>query len=86
MSHADNRKNNFLVLGEGPTYSINESFRSQKKKFSPNFSKAKTKCCLSLHYKHDNNYLYVSGKEIFNFKGNNKNVNFPAQFCLGKCI
>ena len=25
-SHAENRKNNFLVLGESPTYGINGSF------------------------------------------------------------
>ena len=27
-SHSDSRKNNFLVLGEGPTYGINGSFGS----------------------------------------------------------
>ena len=74
------------MLGEGSVYGINGSFRSLKKKFSPNFSKATTKCCLSLHYNHDNNYLFVSGKEIFKFKDNNKNVNFPTQIYLGKCI
>ena len=31
-SHSDNRKNNFLVLGEDPTYGINESFGSPEKK------------------------------------------------------
>ena len=24
-----------------------------------------------------------NGKEIFKFKADNKNVNFPTQFCLG---
>ena len=27
--------------------------------------------------------LFVNGKEIFKFKADSKNVNFPAQFCLG---
>ena len=31
-SQADNRKNNFLILGEGPTYGINKSFGSPEKK------------------------------------------------------
>ena len=31
----------------------------------------------------DNSYLFVSGKEIFKFKADNKNVNFLTQFCLG---
>ena len=26
IEHSDNRKNNFLVLGEGPTYGINRGF------------------------------------------------------------
>ena len=30
-----------------------------------------------------NSQLYVNGKEIFKFKADNKNVNFPTQFCLG---
>ena len=30
--HSDNRKDNFLILGEGPTYSINGSFGSPEKK------------------------------------------------------
>ena len=30
-SHSGNRKNNFLILGEGPTFAINRSFGSPKK-------------------------------------------------------
>ena len=51
--------------------------------FSINFSKAKTKFCLSLHYNADNSYLFVNGKEIFKFKAEKKDVNFPTKFCLG---
>ena len=38
---------------------------------------------LSLHYSWDNGYLFVNGKEIYNFKANNGKINFPTQFCLG---
>ena len=38
---------------------------------------------MSLHYNDNNSYLFLNGKEIFKFKANNKNVNFPIQFCLG---
>ena len=48
-SHADNHENNFLSLGEGPTYGINGSFGEPEKKSSISL-------CLSLHYNHDNNY------------------------------
>ena len=30
-SHTDNQKNDFLVLGEGPTFGINRSFGSPEK-------------------------------------------------------
>ena len=67
--------------GEGWTYSINRSFCSSEKKFSISFSKVNIKFCLSLHYNGDNSYLFVTRKELFRFKGDNKNVNFAAQFC-----
>ena len=61
-SHSDNRKNDFLILGEGATLGINGSFGSPEKKFSINFTKENTKFCLSLHYNADNSYLFVNGK------------------------
>ena len=71
------------VLGEGLTYGINGSFGSPEKKFNINFTKANTKFCLTFHYNADNSYLFVNGKEIFKLKADNKNVNFPTQFCHG---
>ena len=38
---------------------------------------------MSLHYNGDDSYVFVNGKEIFNFKADNKNVNFSTQFCPG---
>ena len=66
------------MLGEKPTFGINGSFGSAEKKFSINFSKANTKFCLSLIYNANNSYLFPNGKEIFKFKDDNKNVNFPT--------
>ena len=81
--HADNLKNNFSILGGGDTFGINGSFGAPEKRISINFSKANRKFCLSLHYNVDNSYLFVNWKEIFKFKADNKNVNFPTWFCLG---
>ena len=78
-SHVDNRKNNFLMLGLGPTFRINGSFGLSEKKISINFTGATTKFCSSLHYNADNSYLFVNGKEIFKFKADNKNVSFPTR-------
>ena len=41
------------------------------------------KFCLRLHYNAGNSYLFVNGKEVFTFKVDNKNVNFPTLFWLG---
>ena len=56
-------KNNFLVLGEGPSFGINGSFDSAEKKFSINLRKASRRFSLSLHYNADNNCLFVNGRE-----------------------
>ena len=81
-SHSDNCKNNFVMLDEGPTCGFNGSFGSPEKKFNGNFTKRNTKFCVSLLYNADNSYFFVNGKEIFKFKADNKNVHFPAQFCV----
>ena len=80
-SHTDNRINNFLVLGEGPTQDINDSTGSAEKKISINFSKSNTKSCLSLHYNADESYLYVNKTEIYKFKAKD-NISWYT-FCLG---
>ena len=38
---------------------------------------------MSLHHNADNSYLFVNGKEIFKFKADDKNINFPTRFYLG---
>ena len=43
LSHADNCKSKFLVFAEGDTSGINWTFGAWEKKFSINFSEAKTK-------------------------------------------
>ena len=85
-SHADNHINNFLLLGEGPTFGINGSFGSPVIKFrinfaqfSINFTKANSTFCFSLYYNAGNCYLFFNGKEVFKFKADKK-----TQFCLGR--
>ena len=81
--HADNHKNNVLALVEGPTFGINGSFALPEEKFSINFSKANTEHYFSFQYNGDNSYLFFNGNKLFRFTADNKNVNSPAQFCLG---
>ena len=46
-SYVSNRKINFIVLPEEDTFGINETFGVPENKLSINFSKTKTKFCLS---------------------------------------
>ena len=58
-SDTENLKNDFLILGKCPTFGINGSFGASEKQIDINFTKAKTKFCLSLHYNADNSYLFL---------------------------
>ena len=61
-SHVDNCKNNFLVLGEGPTDDINGTIGTAQKKTGINFSKKKEKILL---YNDDNSYFFVNRKKVY---------------------
>ena len=78
-SHFDNRKNNLLILVEGPTYGINGSFGSPDEKFNISFTKANTASSLSSHYNAGNSFLFVNGKQIFEVRADNLSDNFPTQ-------
>ena len=51
-----------------------------QKKNVINFTKAKTKFCLTLHYNADNRYLFVNGKESINLKLVIKIIPFHINF------
>ena len=78
--HSDNRKNYFLILGDGTTFGINGSFGSPEKKFSINFTAANTKFYLSLRYIADNSYLFVNGKKQIDLKLTIKLLTFLILF------
>ena len=63
------------MFGEGLIDGIDGSVGAAEQKFTINISKAKTKFCLSLHFSHDNSYLFFNVKKIFN-----KNVDSPINF------
>ena len=53
-----------------------------EKLYSINFTKEKTKFCLSLHYNGANSYLFVNGTEIIKFKAKDSMI-VPNNLCLG---
>ena len=61
--HTDNLKNNFLVLGEGDTFGINESPGALKKSLVLILLRQR-QILLELHYSGDDSYLFVNREEI----------------------
>ena len=79
--HIDNKKKDILVLGRGPTQRL-ESTLTAEKMYSINFTVAKKKFCLSLHYNRGNSYLFVNGTEIIKFKAKDSKI-AANPLCLG---
>ena len=74
------------------TFSVDNNVCTAEKKISINFTKANTKCFLSLHYNGYESYLYVNnnGYENYLFVNKTETCKFKAldnipwyQFCLG---
>ena len=77
----DNRKKYILILSKCPTQGL-EHILSAEKLYSINFTKEKTKFCLSLHYNGANSYLFVNGTQIHKFKSKYSEIP-PYSLCLG---
>ena len=79
--HANNKKN-ILVLCKDFTQGLNNTTICAEKLYSINFNENKKKFCLSLHYNGANNYLFLNGTEIHQFKVNDSE-NVANPLCLG---
>ena len=75
------RKKDILILGKGPTQRLEHTLAAEKL-FSMNFTKEKTKFCLSLYYNGGNSYLFVNGTEIIKFKAKDSEI-AACPLCLG---
>ena len=80
--HADDRKKDILVLGEGPTDELDKTSITEEAKYSFNISKSKKKNCLSLQYNVANSLFFVYGMKIHQFKPKDSEIK-PHLLCLG---
>ena len=67
-SHANNKKNNILVLGKDFVQKMNGTTIYAEKMYSINFTENNKKFCLSLHYHGDNSYFFVNSKKFINLR------------------
>ena len=81
-THANIKVNNILVFGNDFIQGINSTTIYAEKMHSINFTKSKTRFCLSLHYDDDNSYLFVNGTEICKFTAKDSEI-VAAPLCLG---
>ena len=79
--HVDNKKKDILVFGKGPTQGLEHTLTAEKI-YSINFTKARKKFCLSLHYNGANSYLLVNSTGIQKFKAKDSEI-VATPLCLG---
>ena len=80
-AHIDNKKEDILVLGRGPTQGLEHALTAEKI-YSINLTVIKKKFCLSLHYNGANSCLFVDSTEIYNFKAKDSEI-VATPLCLG---
>ena len=81
-SHANNKKNNILVLGKDFVQGIKGTTIYAEKLYSTSFTENNKEFCLSLHYNRGNSYLYFNGTEIHKFKAKDSEI-VASPLCLG---
>ena len=69
--HIDNKKQDILILGKGPTQGLEHKLTAEKM-YSINFTENNKTICLSKSYNGANSYLFVNCTEIALFLYNNK--------------
>ena len=80
--HANIKTRSILVLGKDFIQGIDGTTIYAENMYSTNFTVDNKTFCLSLHYNEDNSYLFVSGKEIINFKAKDSEI-MLYPLCLG---
>ena len=66
--HADSKKKDTLILGEGPPQGLDGTTLTAEKKYLINFTENNKKFCLRLYYNEVNSYLFVNVTKIHKFK------------------
>ena len=80
-AHIDNKKEDILILGKGPTRGLEHTLTAEKI-HSINFTVRKKKLCLSLHYNEANSYFFVNGTETYKFIAKDSEI-MASPLCLG---
>ena len=80
-SHANNKKNNILVVGKDFVQGINGTTIYAEKLYPINFTEKNKKFSWSVHYNGASSYLFVNGTEIHKFKAKDSEI-IASPLCL----
>ena len=80
--HANNKKNDILVLGKDFVQGINGTTIYAEKLYSISFAENNKKICLRLHDNGSNSYLFVNGTEVHKFESKDFEI-VATPLCLG---
>ena len=64
--HFDNKGEDILILGRGPTQGLDDTTLIAEAKYSIYFSTSNKNCCLSLHYNGGNNFYLLMLQKCIN--------------------
>ena len=82
LVHANNKANNIYVMGDLFVQGINDTTLYGEKIYSQNFTQPGKKYVLSLHYNHNDSYLFVNGKQELKVKAK-KHQFLREWLCIG---
>ena len=72
--HVDNKGEDILILGEGPTEELDDTTLTVEAKYPINFTQPNKRFLLSLHYKGINSFLFVNTTKVHQFKAKNSEI------------
>ena len=72
--HVDNKGEDILILGEGPTQGLDNTTLTAEAKYPTNFTQPGKRFVLSLHYNGRNGFLFVGATKIYQFKAKNSEI------------
>ena len=63
FAHNDDENKNILILGEGPTQRLHDTTLTAKAKYLINFTQARKRFVLTVHYDGSNSFLLANGRK-----------------------
>ena len=80
--HIDNKNEDILILGEGPTHGLDGTALTAEVKYRINFTQPRKRFALSLHYNGRNSFLFINATKIYQFQAKDSEIKDHI-LCLG---